>query len=64
VIEYKESNFTNGDLEEKPKEVFDLSGSMLAWDFYNVLTAVATHKMRTATARVTSYNQIAKVFEI
>ncbi len=64
VIEFKEANFANGDLEEKPQDIFDIKNQMSAWDFYNVLTAVATHKMRTATARISSYNQIAKVYDI
>lgn len=64
IIEFKEANYTNGDLEEKPQEIFDVINSMSAWDFYNILTAISTHKMRTATARITSYNQIAKVYDI
>ena len=46
------------------KELFEVKQEVSAWVLYNVMTAVATHKPRTAQGRFMGYKQISQIFGI
>lgn len=51
-------------LLDNPMDVFDSVEPIDQWMFYNILTAVATHKAKTISSRSTAYRKISELFGI
>lgn len=47
-----------------PEQIVQVQKDVSAWYLYNVLTAIATHKARTVSARSAAYRQISKAFDV
>lgn len=56
--------YTKNDLLIHPETIVMIQKMQNAWYLYNVLTAVATHKLRTVSARYSTYKNISELFGI
>jgi len=64
-VDIEKDSFVNANLvEEDPKDIITINGDMNAWEFYTNLMYIATHEMRSVSARLSSYNGISKVFNV
>lgn len=57
-------NYSKNDLLIHPDQVVQVLKNQDAWFLYNVLTAVATHKLRSVSARSIAYTKISNIFKI
>lgn len=56
----KQEDFSQGDLDQ----IYRVVDEITAWDFYNIVTNIATRKSRSVGARFRNYQNVSRVFNI